>query len=307
MEPIVSIVIVNYNTKEYTAQCIDSIYAAPPLTSFEIVLVDNASRDDSADWLAARYPQINLIRSPRNGGIAGGNNLGIRASRSRYVLLLNNDTVVIANVLDRAVAFLDRHPKTAGVGGRLLNPDGSFQSGFSSFPSLWEQVLVVTKLGSLFRPYYPSHPPCNQAREVDWMSTAYMLFRRDALEQVDHVDEEFFIYCDETDLQYRLKKAGWKIHYLPDVETIHFGGKSLNPWSRRKLVYRGYLLFFKKHYPAWQSVFLRSLYTLVSLVKWIFWLGNMAVPSRRTLAKNELKSNQDILSMCLARDIPKAN
>lgn len=294
-EPELSVVIVNYNTKEYTAQCIESLYQAPPEVAFEIVLVDNASTDDSVPWLEQRFPQVKLVRSARNGGIAGGNNLGIRNSAGSLILLLNNDTLVLPGSIDRCIEFLRAHPEAAGVGGELLNPDHTFQSGYSGFPTLWEQFLVVTRIGMLFRPYFPSRPPGRLPCPVDWMSTAFMLFRCQPLEQVDLVDEDFFIYCDETDLQYRLRQAGWQLYYLPEVKTIHFGGKSLNPWRRRKMVYRGYLLFFRKHYPRWKETLLRLLYLLVSCLKVPYWAGNLLLPSRRPLARHELQSNLEII------------
>ncbi len=298
-----SIVIVNYNTKQFTAQCLDSIYSNPPDCRYEIVVVDNASTDDSADWLEDLYPGVNLVHSQENRGIAGGNNLGIRASTGRYVLLLNNDTLVLPEMIDRVISFMDGHPEAGGVGGQLLNEDGSFQSGFFEFPTLFQQFLIVTKIGQLIRPYYPSRPPVSEILQVDWMSTAFMLFRREALEFVGLVDEEFFIYSDESDLQYRLKEAGWPLYYHPDVQTIHFGGRSLTPWRRRNMVYRGYLLFFEKHYGYLEALLLRGLFLLVSALKIPIWGMATLWPDNRDRSKHELASNLAILRMCVRRGI----
>lgn len=295
--PLLSIVIVNYNQGDYTAQCLDSLRAAAPGIPYEIILVDNASSDGSPDRLAERYPEVRLIRSPENRGIAGGNNLGIRAARGRYILLLNNDTLVLPGMLERAVSYLEEHPDVAGVGGNLLNPDGSFQAGYVEFPSLWQEFLIVSKIGLLLRPGYPSHRPAESEREVDWMSTAFMVFRREALEEVGLVDEEYFIYSDETDLQYRLKQAGWKIVYLPDLKTIHFGGKSLDPWRRRHLVYRGKVLFFQKHYGRWRTLLLRLLFAGASAAKLVFWALAWLTPFLRIRAGRELGSNWQIFRL----------
>lgn len=297
--PDISIVLVNYNQPEYTAQCLDSIAASPPQSSYEIVLVDNASADGSADLLEGRYPYVKLIRSSHNGGIAGGNNLGIRASIGRYVLLLNNDTLVTPGSIDRCVAFLDAHPNAGGMGGNLLNDDGTFQSADAAFHTLGQVFLILTKIGMLFRPFYPSYPRRPAVCEVDWMSTAFMAFRRDALEAVDLVDERYFIYSDETDLQYKLKQAGWKIFYLPDLETVHFGGKSLNPWRRRRLVYRGYLLFFHKHRPPFESLLLRAMFVSACLPKLPFWWLCSLFPRHKARAAQELSANLSILRMSL--------
>jgi len=295
----VSIVLVNYNQKEYTAQCLDSIYQNPPKASIEIVLVDNASHDSSADWLERQYPKVKLVRSLANRGIAGGNNLGIQNASGKYILLLNNDTLVKPGSIDFSLDFLESHPETAGVGGNLLNEDGSFQSSYCDFHSLWQAFLIFTRLGWLFRRYYPSHPPARTVKNVDWMSTAFMLFRRDALEAVGLVDEEYFIYSDETDLQYKLQQKGWKITYLPDLNTVHFGGKSLTPWRRRRLVYRGYLLFFHMHRGAARTVILRIFFCLVCLLKLTFWYIAWLLPPARQRAVDEFRSNQSILRMCL--------
>jgi GT2 family glycosyltransferase len=301
--PELSIVIVNYNTGEFTAQCIDSIYNHPPRYSFEIILIDNASTDGSADWLEKHYPQIILIRNPRNTGIAGGNNLGIKASTGKFVLLLNNDTLTMPGSIDRAVDFLEKHPEAGGVGGNLLNPDKSFQSGYIDFPTLAQVFLITTRLGYINKPFYPSHPRGREILEVDWMSSAFMLFRREALFDVGLVNEEFFIYSDESDLQYRMKNAGWKIYYLPDLDTIHFGGKSLNPWRRRRLVYRGYLLFFTKHHSRLEQALLRVLFLTASTIKLTYWWIYSLFDNRNKLATHEMDSNRSIIKMCLKQGI----
>lgn len=302
-QPDVSIVIVNYNTRQLTAQCMNSIVANEPKANLEIVVVDNASSDQSADWLEARYPHINLVRSSKNLGVAGGNNLGIRAGRGRYVLLLNSDTLVLPGMIDRVVEFLDAHPEVAGVGGNLINPDGTFQAGFVDFPSLSQEFLIVTRLGQLLRPWYPAHGPFPEPREVDWMSTAFMLFRQRAVAQVGFVDERYFMYSDETDLQYRLKQAGWKICYLPDLNTVHLGGRSSTPWRRRSMVYRGKLLFFYKHYGPLPTAILRLLFAIVSALKVPVWLIVSLLPGRRNRARHELASFLAILRMCLQPEV----
>jgi len=297
LPPDLSIVIVHYSGREYTARCLASLRQVAPALNFEVILVDNASPEQDAGWFQEHYPEVRLIRSPENRGIAGGNNLGIRNARGRYILLLNNDTLVLPGTIERAVAYLEGHPGVAGVGGNLLNPDGSFQAGYVDFPSLWQEFLIVSKIGLLLRSCYPSHRPAESEREVDWMSTAFMVFRREALEEVGLVDEEYFIYSDETDLQYRLKRAGWKIVYLPDLKTVHFGGKSLDPWRRRHLVYRGKLLFFQKHYGRWRTLLLRLLFAGVSAAKLAFWALVWPIPPWRTRAGRELRSNWKVLRL----------
>src|SRR5262249_36645441 len=158
----------------------------------------------------------------------------IQATHSRCVLLLNNDTLVHGAAFDAMVEFLDRHPTAGAVGGRLLNPDGSFQSGYSAFPTLFQEFMIATGVGARVRNGYPSHGITDAIAVVDWLSSACLMLRRDALDEVGLLDEEYFIYGDEVDLQYRLKARGWQVYYLPAVSVIHYGGRSLDRWRRRK-------------------------------------------------------------------------
>jgi N-acetylglucosaminyl-diphospho-decaprenol L-rhamnosyltransferase len=290
---------INLNQADYTAGCLDSIREAPPETPYEIILVDNGSTDDSGDWITAHYPEVLLLSSPNNIGYGPGNNLGICASRGEFILLLNNDTLVTPGTIDQCVAFLKDHPKAGAVGGNLLNADGSFQSGFMDHHTLWRVFLDITKLGHLNRVYYPSHSRGDTIKVVDWISSAFLLCRRAALDEVGLFNEEYFIYSDETAFQYQMTQASWKVYYLPDIETTHFGGKALNPWRRRRLVYRGYLIFFRNHRGRFQSFLLRVMVILACTLKLIFWGLAWPVPSWRERAGHELRSNFEILRMCL--------
>jgi N-acetylglucosaminyl-diphospho-decaprenol L-rhamnosyltransferase len=297
--PDVSIVIVNYNQYMYTSQCLDSILEKPPGAPIEIIVADNASADGSIDRIEEEYPIVHIVRSPVNVAIAGGNNLGIKAGRGKYVLLLNNDTIVAPGSIDEMRDFLESHPEAAGVGGTLLYPDGTFQGGISDFPTLFHEFLNITRLGLLLRRTYPTYPPPDYPCEVDWLSTAFMMFRRDALEQVGLVDERFFIYSDETDLQYRLHQAGWKMYYLPKTTIIHFGGKSMQPWKSRKLKYRGRLLYFIKHKIILEVLLLRVMFALSSLIKIAFWCILYLLPRYHKQSANELSSHISILKLSI--------
>jgi GT2 family glycosyltransferase len=214
------------------------------------------------------------------------------------VLLLNDDTLVNGPSLDALVEFMDKHPEAGAVGGRLLNPDGTFQTGYASFSSLWQEFLIATTLGRLLSPSYPSHGSCGQVKSVDWLGSACLLLRRTALDRVGLLDEEYFIYGDETDLQYRLRQAGWVVYYLPKATTIHYGGRSLNRWRRRKMVYRGKMLFFRKNYGPWRTIALRVMLGIISTLKLCVWSVAFLVPCWRERAKQEFCSNLDVLRLC---------
>jgi N-acetylglucosaminyl-diphospho-decaprenol L-rhamnosyltransferase len=290
--------IVNYNTRHFLEDCLESIYRNPPACTFDIVVVDNGSNDGTIDWLRASYPQVCLVVNDKNMGIARGNNQAIQVGQGRYVLLLNSDTVVSPGTLDRMVEFLDVHPQAGAVGGKLINPDGSFQSSYDDYPTLWSEFLIITRVGILFSPHFPSHRDCHEVREVDWISSACLAVRREAVEQVGLIDERYFIYGDETDLQYRLRKAGRKVYFVPDIVTVHYGGRSLDRWKRRKLVYRGKLLYFQKNYgklPFWT---LRIMYVATSCLKLGIWILGMLNPRWWKRAGAEVRSNLDVLRLC---------
>jgi len=261
-------------------------------------VVDNGSADGSQAMLREKFPGVLIIQNDHNVGLGKASNQGIEATKGRYVLLLNNDTLVNAPSLDALVTFLDDHPDAGAVGGTLLNPNGSIQASASRFPSLLEEFFISTRLGAMIWPKIPDPRSSDVARVVDWLGSACLLLRREALDQVGLLDEEYFIYGDETDLQYRLKQAGWPVYYLPNVTTIHFGGRSMDRWRRRKMVYRGKMLFFKKNYSFLQTVLLRAMLAVLSFGKLIFWGGISFLASKRELAKKELRSNLDVIGIC---------
>jgi N-acetylglucosaminyl-diphospho-decaprenol L-rhamnosyltransferase len=298
MDPDFSIVLVCWNNKVYLKPCLDSLYETEIKSKFDIVVVDNGSSDGSQAMLTEEYPDVIVIQNDHNVGLSRASNQGIEATHGRFVLLLNNDTLVNGPSLDSMVNFLNQHPEAGAVGGKLLNPDGSFQAAGSSFPSLHEEFLISTRLGTLFWRSYPDTTPGSQIKIVDWIGSACLLIRRDALMKVGLLDEEYFIYGDEADLQYRLKKSGWKVYYLPSVTTIHYGGKSMDRWRRRKMVYRGKMLFFRKNYGMPKAMILRFLFAVLGLVKLIPWSILYLLSILKERAKKEIISNLEVIKLC---------
>jgi GT2 family glycosyltransferase len=297
--PDMSIVLVCWNNKDYLKPCLESLYESGLKSSFEVVVTDNGSTDGSQAILADYFPDVKIIQNDQNVGLGKASNQGIEVTTGRYVLLLNNDTLVNANALDSLVDFLDEHPEAGAVGGKLLNPDGSFQSGYAEFSTLMEEFLITTHIGELLWDGFPSHGNADQVREVGWLSSACLLLRRSALDEIGLLDESYFIYGDESDLQYRLHQSNWKVYYLPISEIIHFGGRSMDRWSRRKMVYRGKMLFYKKNYGAMSTFGLRMLFGVFSAFKNLYWLLAYALPAKRERAKLELDSNMQVIALCL--------
>lgn len=296
--PDFSVILVCWNNKEYLEPCLQSLYEGDLKSSFDVAVVDNGSTDGSQVMLHEKYPQAKLIQNSHNVGLGKASNQGIEATSGRYVLLLNNDTVVNGPSLDAMVEFLKKKPDVGAVGGQLLNPDGSVQSCYNNFPTLREEFLIATRLGEFLWNGYPAVVADEKVRSVSWLGSACLMLRREALDRVGLLDEKYFIYGDEADLQYRLKKDGWQVYYLPHATTIHFGGRSMNRWARRKMVYRGKMLFFQKHYGPFRTGILRMMLAVLSLAKMAVWAMAFTIPVWRERAQNELRSNKEVIGLC---------
>ena len=247
----VSIVIVSYNARPHLARALGAVAALP----YEVIVVDNASTDGSADFVRTRFPGVRLLALPENLGFARGNNAGIRLATGRYFLLMNSDAWPTPGGIEKLVAYADRSARAAVVGPRLLNPDGSVQRSVRAFPTLWRlatEYFFLRKLAPrsrLLNSFYASGFDHDSERDVDWVKGAVLLLRREAIEQVGAFDPDFFIFSDEVDLCYRLRLAGWSARFYPRAEFFHVGGVSTGPqWSRlQRELLRGHLRFFAKH------------------------------------------------------------
>jgi len=250
-----SIIIVNWNTRSIVCDCLRSIYEQCGEIELEVIVIDNASTDGSVEMVKKDFPQVTLIENPQNRGFAAASNQGIAISKGRYVLLLNSDTVVLDNAIAKTAAFADSHPKAAIVGCRVLNPDQTLQPTCFMFPSILNMLLSSTYLYKLFpkSKFFGRERMTwwdrNEIREVDVVTGCFMLIRQKAIQQVGTMDEQFFMYGEETDWCYRFKQAGWKIMFTPACEIIHLGGQSSRQQrSKMMLQLRGsILLFIKKH------------------------------------------------------------
>jgi GT2 family glycosyltransferase len=297
--PDLSIILVCWNNKDYLEPCLLSLYNSEMNSHFDVVVIDNCSTDGSQEMLREKFPLVKIIQNDRNVGLSKASNQGIEATHGRYILLLNNDTIVNGPSIETMVDFLSKTPDAGAVGGKLLNPDGSFQGGYANFSTLHEEILIATRLGELIWRGYPSKGDLTQLKEGGWLSSACLMLRRTALEQVGLLDDEYFIYGDETDLQYRLKKAGWKVYFLPSVTTIHYGGRSMDRWRRREMVYRGKMLFYKKNYSRSRTFLLRCILAGLSVLKLVFWGFASLFFKWRDRAKREINSNLDVIKLCI--------
>jgi len=231
-----SVVIVNWNTRDLLRDCLNSLIAGLGRLEAEVFVVDNASTDGSAEMVAAEFPAVRLLPQPVNLGFAAGNNVALRLARGRHVLLLNTDTLVHGLVLPDAVACLDSNPGVGVLGPRVLNTDGTVQASCSSFPSLGNlllQTLGVTRVAR-WDGYRMTGWDRSEMRRVDVISGAAMFVRRSAMEQVGLLDESFFFYGEETDWCHRFGQAGWETMYVPLPAITHFGGGSVRSLNHRR-------------------------------------------------------------------------
>jgi hypothetical protein len=234
-----------------------------------VFVVDNASTDGTSQMLGQDYPQVQVIRNEIRLGFASNNNLVLARAHGRYVLLLNDDTLVLEGAIDGMVAFMDAHPEAAAAGGRLLNPDGSPQICFCVFPRpLLEALHPFT---DRWRVLWPAS---DEPFVVDWVSGACLLVRRAVIDQVGGLDPAFDpIYSEETDWCYRIHQHGGQIFALPAARVIHFGGQTMNrlPARRVELLYGKRTLYFRKHEGAAAAWVFKVTLWLVSLMKLLYW------------------------------------
>lgn len=260
-----SIIVVSWNTCAILADCLASVYAHPPADPFELILVDNASTDGSAEMVKRDFPQVRLIESQENLGFAGGNNLAVPLCRGEYVLLLNPDTVVKPKALQKLIDFLDANPAAGGAGSMLLNPDETLQPSCHPAPKLGREMWRLLHLDEI-APYgrYNMHTwKMDQPREVDVIMGAAFMVRKAILDEIGFLDGDYFIYSEEVDLCLRLQRTGWSLYYVPDSKVIHLGGQSTRQVATDMFLqlYLGKLKYFRKHY----GTFAGQVYKLILL------------------------------------------
>ena len=253
-----SIIIVNWNAKKYLLGCVESI-GETGAKGWEIIVADNGSIDGSAREAKDTFPFIQVIQNPENLGFAKAVNQGLQKASGRYVLLLNPDTRVRNGAIQQLVSFMDRCSDAGIAGAQLLNPDGSKQNSIARFPSLATELLNKSLLRRLFPKRFPGKERnYSEPIEVDSVIGACMMVRRQALNQVGILDEDYFLFLEETDWCYRMNRAGWKIYHVPQAEVDHFQGKSAEEVKKKARVefYRSRYHFFKKNRGTFQWFFL---------------------------------------------------
>ena len=292
--PEISVVIVSWNARKFLAECLGSLSRGVTRTC-EVIVVDNASTDGSPEMVAAEFPWVNLIQSVENIGFSKGNNLGICRSRGKYLALVNSDVNVLPGCLDQLATFLDDNPRVGMVGPRIMFGDRRQQSSCRNFPSLWNNACEVFYLNKVFpraelfageHMYYFSY---DRTREVEVLVGCFILARRDAVNQIGLLDENFWMYGEDLDWCRRCWQSGWRVVFYPGAEAIHYcGGSSANDPIRFEVAQQqARLQLWAKYHSQLEQSGLLALLTVrcclrlvtLSFMSFLNWLGRRSLVS----------------------------
>ena len=305
----VSIIIVSWNAKQHLLNCLNSLENTAKGYSQEIFIVDNASSDGSPDAVARQFPQVKLVKNKENLGFARANNIGIHQSSGRYICLVNSDVVVLNGCIEKLISFMDNHPAAGMVGPRILNQDQTLQPSCRHFPTIWNnlcQALGLNKLfpkSRFFSETFMNYWAHDIVQKVDVLSGCFWMVRREALNKVGLLDEDFFIYGEDLDWCRRFHHAGWDIIFYPSAETIHTGAaSSINDPIRFYIeMQKADLHYWQKHHGSIGRtvyaaiIFLRHLLRLVPIgLLYIFR------PSHRETISFKLKRSLACIRFILA-------
>lgn len=289
----ISIVIVSYNAADFLRLCLNSVKEACSHISSEIFVVDNNSQDHSVVMVQEEFPEVRLIANKHNPGFAIANNQAIKMSKGRYVLILNPDTIVAEDTFVRVVDFMDQHTDAGGVGVRMLDGTGAFlPESKRGLPSPWTSLCKMVGLSSLFphsksfSEYHKGYLNPNQNHQIEILAGAFMCLKKNVLDKVGLLDEDFFMYGEDIDLSYRIVLSGYSNYYLAHPSIIHFKGESTYKDSiYRDRFYKAMIQFAEKHFNKGYGL----------LLKWFIYLGVYLarLASSVSISKHEIADNDE--------------
>ena len=268
---ILSIIIVNYNVKHFLNQCLKSIQQAKNTLEIEVYVVDNNSVDNSVDMVKKEFPDVNLIENKKNVGFAKANNQAIKLSKGKYILLLNPDTIIQENTLTETIAFFNKNTQAGGVGVKMIDGKGHFlPESKRSFPTpsiAFYKIFGLSRLfpkSKIFGKYHLKYLDKDEVHEIDVISGAFLMTKKNLISKIGMLDEDFFMYGEDIDLSYRIQKSGFKNYYLPHTSIIHYKGESTKKTSVNYIYhfYNAMVIFTKKHYSQKNA---KLFFTLINL------------------------------------------
>jgi hypothetical protein len=273
---MVTVVLVSFNTREITVQSIAKLIENCNL-SLEIIVVDNASTDDTVETLRSKFPTVKVIQNQQNVGFGVANNQGFAIASGDYVLLLNTDAFILSGCIEQLVATIQSDSKIGVVGPKILNEDGSIQPSVHPFPGPLRAILEYWWLERLFRPgtTFGTYREWSYAQQADvpWLIGACMLVRKSVIAETDGFSSDFFMYSEETDWQKRIRDNGWRIVFTPNAECIHLGGASggIADAKVRSEFFRSQDIYLKKHSGTLGLVFFRMVLIGSLLLRILGW------------------------------------
>jgi len=259
--PRLSIITANWNTRQLLNELLHSLYVHPPRAPFEVIVVDNGSRDGSVEMIRSEFAGVRLVCNEVNRGFARANNQGASIARGEFLLLLGSDTMVCEGSVNTMMEHIIAHPEVGAVACRLLNPDGSIQHSCRRFPTLWDGVLTYLSLGTLARRYNMTTFDYSATQEVEQPAATCFMLRRSLVRESGLFDEQLSILYNDVDLCEHILSQGWKINYVAAAEIIHHGTQSTRraPPRLRLEMYRNILLYYGRHSGPWSALILRPI------------------------------------------------
>ncbi|MCQ9206668.1 MAG: glycosyltransferase family 2 protein [Omnitrophica bacterium] len=302
-----SIIVVAYNVKDLVKKCLTRIRNSEDKLKKEIIFVDNASSDGTAEMIKIDFPEVVLVESTKNLGFIRANNLAYEKVKGKFILLLNSDAFIEEDTLQKTINFMKTNQRCGVLGCRLVDINGNLQPSARYFPTPWRIFLSYSGIGYKF-PDIPflrgidnmkwNH---RSVREIDWVPGCYFLIRRDAIDEIGFLEKDYFLYYDDCDFCLRAKRKGWKVLFYPETEVIHLGGATLKRMNEvtskggqnEKFRLRSEFIYFRKHYGI--------LYTLLDFF-FIIALDYMEILERLLIQKKHFRTSDKLKHIRMAYD-----
>ena len=301
--PELSICILSWNTEAFTRDCLASLFADPRSSGWQVIVVDNDSADGSATMVAEKYPAAALIRSPKNLGFAGGNNLALTHARGRFLLLLNSATRVPTGALGHLLDHLEQHPQVGAAGPRLVDAAGQLELSCGRPPGLTPEIFHKLLLHRVFPFFKFGRWHHRETRDVGWVTGACLMIRRQALDAAGSLDDGIFMCFEDLEWCMRLRAVGWRIEYVPGTQVVHLEGQSISQRLGEMLIVSQQSLYylFQKHFSRSHLHALRLLTTVEMDLRTVLWSALWTVrPGARSEAGSRLAAYRVILRRTLA-------
>lgn len=262
---MVSVIILSYNTKALLKSCLTSLYRHIKSITFEVIVVDNASSDQSVEMVKNNFPKVRIIENKQNFGFSKGSNIGATKAKGKFLLFLNSDIELLNDNFDQAIERLEKDKTVGIIGGSLLNREGTQQRSFGNFYNLLNVAVMLfggDKTEMLGR-------KVDAAKKVEWVSGAFFLIKKDLFDKINGLDEHFFMYVEDMELCYRIKKQGYMVIFDPDLKAIHSEQGSSSREFAIVQIYKGIVYFYKKHKTRPEYVVVKGLLTIKAIMSLI--------------------------------------